>query len=76
MASVEDRASESALYRSPSVSWKDTCSIFLFILLFHVNSQFFPSFCSALYLVYSRLSIHFTLFHLFVSFLLHSSFAH
>ena len=53
---------------------KNACSVFLFILLFHMNSHFLSSFCGALNLVQFHLSFHFSLFHLFLSFFSHSSF--
>lgn len=59
-----------------SISWKNASSVFLFILLFHVHSHFFSSLCGAFYLVYSRLSIHLSLFQLLLPFKHHSSFGH
>lgn len=53
---------------------KNACSVFLFILLFHMNSHFLSSFCGALNLVQFHLSFHFSLFQLFLSFFPHSSF--
>lgn len=50
---------------APLCLGKNACSVFLFILLFDVNSHFFSLFRSRFYFVYSRLTIQFSLFHLF-----------
>lgn len=55
---------------------KNACSVFLFILLFHVNSHFFSSFRSVFYVVYSRLTFHFSLSQLIFPISSHSSFGY
>ena len=60
--------------KSSSISGKNACSVFLFILLFYVNPHFFSQLCRVFHLVCSCLPINFSQFHMLFPLIFHSSF--